>query len=464
MIFKRKKEDELPISQNPEPIIDSEFVNYTEIKKRKKINLKNYFKESVNNSKLVFINTINSSKNYFINNKYQIWKFFLAFFSVYFLIFSFILAFFPFSYYWTNSGVSSTISNFYNYNGSILVPSIAGIIYLVSFLIIIGLWIVHFFMYKKFEKIKFTKELAEGSKRAMAFLIIKYLSWGLLIFSLLWVLLVIFIPPNINANNDYLYNQELIHKFKSYDQANALEAAIQNNKITQEEIDYFFRLINLKKPENNIVEIIHEQLMNNNFLKVHEDSYENKLLFFNTAYGGVSKINNLGLAFLIIGAFFCGSSLLLFIAKFINNLLTHDKLQKLKINNLQFNFGDVRENILSINNKIKGIYNTSQQKYQDYKNKDTFRKYKKRLVEEGKDTNPDKFTTDVDNRSEIEKRIDEQNNESFFSILKNTYKDKVKKHDNAENYNNKKRMKPPKPEISIPDEELDEIIDSLDIK
>ncbi len=124
---------------------------------------------------------------------------------------------------------------------------------------------------------------------------------------------------------------------------------------------------------------------------------------------------------------------------------------------------NVNDQLSNLNSKFKGAFASVQSKFKKGdKNRDSFKKYKKRLVEEGKDTNVDKFTTDVkgpeDNASK---------NEGFFSVLKAMRAEKKeakKASENAAGKVSKNRMKPAKPEIAVPDDELEEIIDSLDIK
>lgn len=455
MIFRRKNQIDISIENSKDLPKDSEFSSLSDnnntFQKRRKINVKDFLKDNAKNTREDIVKFFGYSKDYVLNNKYLIWRNFLTIFSVFMLIFTFVMITWPFSYATVNS-YYSPLSNFYVYDYSHLSLSLAGIFYVIFFLAWIGLLILHIFLYKKFENHKYLKENL-NSKRDKVFHVIKFLSWSLFILGILFLTLMIIIPPIVSNNS--LENQQLINKVISYVDQGKITELLENEKIK------FLEIFGVKYDSSSstpLDQLVMETRKTAYLVGVNEISF----FFYNVYLGGVSTLAVPGIVFISFGSFFLFSSIVLFISKVINNYLTSENIEKWKLDNVKFNFNDVKENIFSLNNKIRGVYNTSQQKYQDYKNKDTFRKYKKRLIEEGKDTNPDKFTTDVE--TNINQK--QQPKESLFSALKTVYKNKVKGHKTAEDYNNaeRNRMRHKKPEIAVPDDELDELIDSLDIK
>ncbi len=450
MILRRKNQIDMSIENSKDLPSDSDFLSLSDatIKtSHKKIDVKSFFKENVNNVKEDFVNFSKNTKIFVKDNKYSIWNKSLCFYCLFMIIYTIVMAAWPFSYSVINNSYTP-LTNFYVYDYNHISLSLQGIIFLVFVFIWIILLLIHFSLYL-LGKIKNKYDQYFSPKRIKAFNIIRIIWWTLFLLSMIIFLFLIIFPPLINLSE--LKNQELINKVISYVDSNKVASLSQFDK------ESFLNIfgVDFSAPSNNVDQLVIDTRKNVGNIPTN-DSY---FVFYEITSGGVSSLSVPGIVLVSFASIFGIVSLLLFASSIINNLLNSKNLSKFKKDNIQFNFGDVRENISSINNKIRGVYNTSQQKYQKYKSKDTFRKYKKRLIEEGKDTNPDKFTTDVD------QNIDTKKEESLFSALKTVYKSKTKKHDLAEKYNNaeRDRMKYKKPEIAIPDDELDELIDSLDI-
>ncbi len=467
MIFKRKDVTGDVIENKKELVDDSEFVLLDEETKKVAANKKKtplqWTRDTCDVIKQGTTDFFHKTQTYCQDNKYGIWKGFLGFLSILLIIYSFTLACFPFSYFFPVSETSTTLNNFYFYSGSALTLSGAGIGYLVVLMATIGCWIGHIFMYKKHETHKYHKENSRDSKKNKMFFVLKFLSWICLIAGLCFIFLLIILPPDINQYHAYLEKQE-IFGIVSSSSSNlpALDEAIKLK---------FLQLLGVSANGATgaaLDQLVIATLRDNNAWMSNPDV--NYLLFYNVPYGGTSSLSVAGIVFVVLGAVLAGAGVLSFTIKLVAHYFNEERINQLKemnIINFNFNFDDTKENIESINRKLKGVYANTQQKYQDRKNKDTFRKYKKRLVEEGKDTNPDRFTTDVEHLDKQPTSAPE--NMSIFQALKTAFKENSQKRKTEKKYDNnidsdKKRMKPAKPEIAVPDEELDEIIDSLDIK
>ncbi len=466
MIFKRREEIGATVENKQELLDNSEFVLLDEETKKvaasKKKTPKQWTHDTCDVIKQGTIDFYQKTQTYCKDNKFNIWKRFLGLLSIYFIVFTFTLACFPFSYFIPESGTATTLKNFYFYNGSSLTLSGPGIAYIVSLIILIGCWIGHIFMYKKYESNKYSKENAHASKKNMMFYVLKFLSWTCLIAGLFFIFLLIILPPNINQYNTYLQNQEIIGQVKASYDSHTLPSLAENIKKD------FLQILGVPMTAGSDIDTL--------VGKTFTDSYDwmanpavNFLTFYNVSSGGVSSFSTAGIVVLVFGSIFASFGVISFAIKYVASYFNEDRINNLKEMNINFNFNfnDTKENLESINQKLKGVYANSQQKIQERKNKDSFRKYKKRLIEEGKDTNSDRFTTDVENLNK--EQAVKPEDISIFQTFKSAIKESVKKRQIEKQYDNniatdKKRMKPSKPEIAVPDEELDDIIDSLDIK
>ena len=452
MIFRRKNQIDISIENSKDLPNDTDFSSLSDVNIKTgdtKVKVKSFIKENATSFKDDIFAFAKNTNTYIKDNKFSIWNNCFSFFSLFMLVFTIVMATWPFSYAAINN-YYTPLTNFYVYDYTHLSLSLSGFIFIIFLIIWLVLSIIHFCfcIKKKINNDKYDQYFSQ--KRIKVFKIVRIIAWSLFATTVFIFLLLILIPPTIDISE--LNNQALYNKVASLVQSGneaLLTEVEKKNFLTMMGIDFSSQTANI------------DQLVKDAIKIGSPDSISDlNLIFYNVSFGGISSLNILGLVLISFASFFGISSLILFASRIINNLLNSNNLSKFKKQNVQFNFNDVRENISSINNKIRGVYNTSQQKYQEYKTKDTFRKYKKRLVEEGKDTNPDKFTTDVEQPNNQEPK------ETLFSALKTVYKSKVKKHDLSEKYNNteKDRMKYKKPEIAVPDEELDELIDSLDIE
>ncbi len=457
MWFKRKNQIDISIEKNANLNTDGEFTNLSDATKNKpKRKLSEKFKEFSNESKKTFKSSMVSTKDYFKTNKYFFYKSWLTLLSVYIIAFTFTMGLFPFSYFKTSAGVPTTLTNFYYYDGSAMTLSAPGIAYIISLILVIIFWVVEKFMYNKHETYKITKEMAKENKTAKAFNIMKYVAWISLIVGLSLMLVLILVPPSIDAFNKMVDNQAFVNSV--YAQVSS-SATIQQADIDR--LNSIFPGYNITS--SNISNFFRDQTV------WKQSSFNNLLTFYTMYNGGVSELNNTGLILMSLASTFSIIGVICFIVKWFNNFVnTHEAnlewLVKWKTNmNAD---STVKSDSLNLGSKVKGFYANTQARYEgkknELKNRDSFKKYKKRLIEEGKDTNSDNFTTDVKGSEEVK-----ANKESIFSVLKSMRQEKKQAQKDAAaaaGKVDKNRMKPAKPEIAIPDDELDEIIDSLDIK
>ncbi len=454
---------DISIEKNAALNVDGEFTNLsdaTKTKPRRKISEK--FAEFRSESKKTFKNSLVSIKDYFKTNKYFFYKSWLTFFSIYFIAFTFTMALLPFSYFNTLTGlnIATSLTNFYFYNGSSITLSTAGIAYIVSLILMIAFCVGEIFMYKKYETYKITREMVKSSKTSKTFHIMKYLAWGFLIIGLALMFVLIIVPPPSAATiNEYINNQNFVNAIKAQVDSGATVSDADIERLKSLFPGYSF---------NDQTEI------RNFFLDstVWMPTNLNNLLTFYTMYnGGTSHLNTIGLVIMGLGSSFSILAVICFVVKWMNNFFnTHSAnvawIAKFKDSKLSINKMQATPNLSGVTEKVKDIYSSTQAKYEskkeEIKNRDTFKKYKKRLIQEGKDTNSDNFTTDVKGSEEVS-----SSSKGFFSVLKAMHEEKKKAQKtkiSAEGKVDKNRMKPTKPEIAVPDDELDEIIDSLDIK
>lgn len=460
-MFRRKNQIDLSVEKNKDLPLDDEFQNLniinTSRKDKKFIN--RVVKKNIQDGKEELKNKINNSNTYLKNNSFPILKGFFILFAIVMLTWSFFNAFLPFSYSMLSNNQISGLSNFYYFNGSSIALTINGFTFVIFFLLFIATLITTKVLLIKNKKQQVDDEkLHKNLKVQKSMKIMKILFHVFITISFIILLLIFLYPSNIQSSfnniNDTNFIYGILHR-----------GPLTITSLSLEDANRFLQILNMSTLPDHAAAIA---AVNNNLTNgsTFISSALPGSIFYNNNLGGLSSLTVGGLSVFGLSVGFTSLGLALYIVVSIMKIFNSKRIEKLKNINLNINTSEFKEGIVTGANKVgtkaKGFYKNSINKYNNFKEKDNFKKYKQRLVEEGKDTNENKFTTDIVDETIIQ----EEKVPSMFSLLKDSYKKRKESISSkvASNSKDKQKSKSKKTEIAIPDDELDEIIKSLDLK